>query len=341
MVYSVFGDLLAAFLLAASSARIFFLKHERFDTAAVLVPPALIVIILQILAWNIDFISAALFVLALIAFFTNIRALSRFVSKLYVDHYSPVFIVFSVLILIASIALAGIAVRFAPVTVDPNRLGVSETKIRLSGSFASGFSEAAYFDRSSAVLYIYEGQGEKKTSPVVIVGSDKRADAAAYRPYMILLAAEGYTVMACDFYASDGRWFNSAADLRFFRKFAMTVSYLFRRDYFLRQKDFYTFGMIREFSAMRAVAEKKFGNGVKLFIACDGMADAAAVDFIRDANGSVEGALALDSVGQYRTPGFGLIEQTDPLLAAFFGLSRDADMRLPHTLVSETLRRIR
>ena len=99
--------------------------------------------------------------------------------------------------------------------------------------------------------------------------------------------------------------------------------------------------MIREFSAMRAIAEKKFGNGVKLFIACDGMADAAAVDFIRDANGSVEGALALDSVGQYRTPGFGLIEQTDPLLAAFFGLSRDADMRLPHTLVSETLRRIR
>lgn len=341
MAYSVFGDLLVAFLLAASSARIFFLKYERLDTAAVLAPLALIVIVLQILAWNIDFISASLLVLALIAFLTNIRALSRLASKLYVDHYSPVFIVFSVLILIASIAIAFVAARFSPVAVNPGRSGVSETKTRLSGSFASGFSEAACFDKSSALLYVYEPQGEKKSSPIVIVGSDKRADAASYRPYMILLAAEGYTVMTCDFYAADGRWFNSIADLRIFRKFAMTVTYLFRRDYFSLQKDFYTFGTVREFSAMRAVAEKKFGNGVRFFIACDGMADAAAVDFIRDANGSVEGALALDSVRAYRTPGFGLLEQTDPLLAAFFALSRDTDMRLPRTLVSETLRRIR
>ena len=54
MVHSVFGDLLAAVLLACSSARIFFLKYERVDTAAVLVPVSLAVVVLQIFSWNID-----------------------------------------------------------------------------------------------------------------------------------------------------------------------------------------------------------------------------------------------------------------------------------------------
>ena len=56
MVHSMFGDLLAAALLAVSSARIFFLKYERVDTLAVLVPVSLAVIVLQILSWNVDFI---------------------------------------------------------------------------------------------------------------------------------------------------------------------------------------------------------------------------------------------------------------------------------------------
>ena len=341
MVHSMFGDLLAAALLAVSSARIFFLKYERVDTLAVLVPVSLAVIVLQILSWNVDCISAALFVLAVIALFTNVRALARFASKLYVDHYSFAFIVLSVCIFIASLALAGVIVRYAPVSIDPAAFGVTETKTRLTGSFASGFREANYFEKTDAMLYVYEPTGEKKSSPVVIVGSDKRADAASYRPYMLLLAAQGYTVLACDFYAADGRWFNSFADLRIFRKYSMIASYLLQTERFSRQKDFYAFGMIREFGAMRDIAIQKFGSGVELFLACDGMADAAAVDFIRQANGRITGALALDSVPEYRTPGFGCVEQTDPLLAFFFGADRDASLRVPRSLVSETVRRIR
>ncbi|MBM7023070.1 hypothetical protein [Treponema sp. Marseille-Q4523] len=341
MAYSVFGDLLAALLLAGSSARIFFLKYERVDTAAVLVPLSLVIVVLQIFSWNIDCISAALFVLAVIALFTNARALFRFASKLYVDHYSFVFIVLSVCIFIASLALAGVIVRYIPVALDPTDFGVTETKTRLAGSFTSGFTEAEYFEKASATLFVYESAGEKKSSPVVIVGSDKRADAASYRPYMILLAAQGYTVLACDFYADDGRWFNSFADLRIFRKYSMIASYLLQRERFSRQKDFYTFGMLREFGAMRDIATQKFGSDLELFIACDGMADGAAVDFIRQVNGNVTGALALDSISEYRTPGFGCIEQTDPLLASFFGVERDRDLRVPRSLVSETVRRIR
>ena len=341
MAYSVFGNLLAAVLLACSSARIFFLKYERVDTAAVLVPLSLVIVVLQIFSWNIDCISAALFVFVVIALCTNARALFRFASKLYVDHYSFAFIVLSVCIFIVSLALIGIIVRYAPVPLDPADFGVTETKTRLTGSFAPGFTEAEYFEKTSAMLYIYEPAGEKKSSPVVIVGSDKRADAASYRPYMILLAAQGYTVLACDFYAADGRWFNSFADLRIFRKYSMIASYLLQAERFSRQKDFYTFGMIREFGAMRDIARRKFGSGVELFIACDGMADGAAVDFIRQTNGNVTGALALDSISEYRTPGFGCIEQTDPLLASFFGVERDTALRVPRSLVSETVRRIR
>ena len=152
-------------MLACSSARIFFLKYERVDTAAVLVPLSLVIVVLQIFSWNIDCISAALFVFVVIALCTNARALFRFASKLYVDHYSFAFIVLSVCIFIVSLALIGIIVRYAPVPLDPADFGVTETKTRLTGSFAPGFTEAKYFEKTSAMLYIYEPADEKNRLP--------------------------------------------------------------------------------------------------------------------------------------------------------------------------------
>ena len=41
---------------------------------------------------------------------------------------------------------------------------------------------------------------------VVVFVSDKRGDSAAYKPYLQLLAANGYTVCTFDFYTEDCQW---------------------------------------------------------------------------------------------------------------------------------------
>lgn len=338
MAYSVLGNLLVAFLLIVASCRIFFLKHEHVDTVAVLVPIALIVSVLQIVAWNAEVISVLLFVLSCIALVVNMRALSRVVTNSYADVYNPALIVFSVLVGIASLAVAFIAVKYAPVNMVPDAYEVIETKTRLTGDFTNGFTEAGYFTVSNATLYMYEPLGERKSDTVVIVGSDKRGDAAAYRPYMMLLAQKGYPVLTCDFYGDT--WFNSIFNTRCIRRFAMLVSFFYDAGHFSRHKDFYTFNMIREYTAMQVLAYQKFGEGIRFCIVCDGMADNAAVDVVRQDVGNVTSALALDSISEYKTPGFGFIAQTDPLLAAYFGYTRDVTARVPRYLVQQTVERL-
>ena len=338
MANSVLGNLLVAFLLVVASGRIFFINHDRVDTIAVLVPLAFAASVLQIIAWNADIVSMVLLVLSCLALFVNMRALSRVATKSYADVYSPAFIVFSVLIGIVSFAIAFIVIKYAPVNMVPKAYDVVETKTRLTGNFADGFKEAGYFALSDATLYLYEPLGEKKSDTVVIVGSDKRGDAAAYRPYMMLLAQKGYAVLTCDFYVDT--WFGSPLDVRYVRRLAMLASFFYDAEQFSRQKDFYTFNMRREYAAMQALARQKFGDDVRFCTICDGMADNAAVDIVRQDARNVTSALALDSINEYETHGFGCIEQTDPLLAAYFGHVRDKALLVPRYLVLQTVKRL-
>ncbi|MCK9169674.1 MAG: hypothetical protein M0P01_04605 [Treponema sp.] len=337
MTYSVLGQMLIVFLLVINSGRIFFLKYERVDTLAVLAPFAVIVALLQIIAWNADLFSVLLLAVSFLAFFTNIHGLARSASRLYVDHYSPVFIIFSVVILVSSLLTGFLIIRYAPVIIKASDFGVTESRKRLTGSFRDGFSEAVYTDKTNAQFYVYTPSKKKVDDLVVIVGSDKRGDAAAYRPYMIMLAGEGYTVITCDFCANDGRWFNSIADQHLIRRFAMLISYMNNSEQFLKQKDFYTFGMIREYKAMMNITGTEFGSGKKFFIVSDGMADTAADDVMKQSGGSVQGVFTLDSIPEYRTAGFGFVEQTDPLVSACFGLPRDKTLFIPRYLVVKTI----
>jgi hypothetical protein len=338
MTYSALGEMLVVFLLVINSSRIFFLKYERVDTLAVLAPLAVIVALLQIAAWNADFISILLLAVSFLAFLTNIHSLARSASKLYVDHYSPVFILFSVVILVCSLLTGVLIIKFAPVNSKPSDYGAAEKKVRLTGSFREGFSEAGYSDRTDALLSLYSPENSvsaagQSDGSVVIVGCDKRGDAAAYRPYMILLAGKGYTVVTCDFYAKDGRWFNTAADWRIVRRFAMLVSYLKDKEQFARQKDFYTFSMVREYKAVMDYIDRNSGGGGKFFIVSDGMTDTAAADVMKQSGGRVQGIFALDSIAEYKTAGFGFIEQTDPFAASYFGLRRDKTLFIPRYMV--------
>jgi hypothetical protein len=336
MSYSVLGEMLVAFLLIVNSSRIFFLRYERIDTLAVLSPVALFIILLQIIAWNADVISVLLLVISIISLFTNMHALVRSASRLYVDHYSPVFIIFSVIIFAGSLFMTFILVKYSPVSIKASDFNVIETKIRFKGSFAGGFTEAGYTDGTDAELYVYEPANGKSAHEIVLVGCDKRGDTESYRPYMILLANEGYTVAACDFSAQDGKWFNTIADWHIIRRLAMCISYLKDKDQFERQKDFYTFGMIREYTAMENIVSAKFGSR-QFFLVSDRMSGTAAGDVMRESGGKVKGIFALDSIAEYKTPGFGCIEQTDPLLASFFGYTRDKTLFIPRYLVLKTV----
>ena len=339
---AVLGELLILFLLVLNCSRMFFLKYGKVDSLTILAPVCVILSLLQIFSWNADFFSVTLLVISIFCFFTNFRALLRFCSGLYVDHYSVAFKTGAFLILVLSLAETALLIWFYPKEIQSERYDVSVEKIRVSGNFTGGFEESGLFSRGSGTIYRYEPKNQKKLKPeTIILLSDKRADSRSYVPYMQMLAKSGYRVYTGDFYSRDLKWLHSALDLRFFRRVAMLFEYQKNPVQFMAQKEFYAWNMRKELDVLlkyvqEDLAEELVVGGQQadetqvsgfqtspFFVIGDWMADVALDDFIKSQPENVLGILKLSEIPEYSTPGFGFIKHIFPLDAWLLGFERN------------------
>ena len=66
------------------------------------------------------------------------------------------------------------------------------------------------------------------------------------------------------------------------------------------------------------------------------MGKTALEDFMKTNPQNVVGTFYLDSVSEYKTAGYGFVEQTDPFLGKFLNVKKDAEMYVPRILVTKT-----
>ena len=114
MVYPVLGQILILSVVIINCSRIFFLKFGKIDSLTVLAPLAVILSFIQIAAWKADFFSFIILAISILNFFVNFRAFLRFISGLYVDHYSLGFKIGEIIIIILSAFELGILIYFFP-----------------------------------------------------------------------------------------------------------------------------------------------------------------------------------------------------------------------------------
>lgn len=333
------GKLLVCFFLLLSHLRIFFTQQEKNSGLCLLSPIAFIIALLDFLAYDANIFSCALCVFSFLAFIFNVRALLRFFSSLYVDRYSVVFVVFSVFMVISSLALAVAIFYFSPVRMRPVDLGVSEKEIRLSGSMRSGFLKSNMFEFASAYVTVCEPDdfSEKSESPIVLLFPDKRGDIKAYRPYMLELSKLGYTVAGADFYTDELDYLPSASNKKLFRRLAFSVNSLRDSEFLKENSDKYTKLELQEIFELVKFAQKEFGNERKIFFVADGMTCEAAKNYAEENGSVIEGVFIMNDNSYYKTSGFGLVEQTNPLMAKLvFNLPRDANLSVPRRLAADT-----
>ena len=67
----------------------------------------------------------------------------------------------------------------------------------------------------------------------------------------------------------------------------------------------------------------------------------AVEDFCKLNPDAIFGSLDLSSISEYRTAGYGCIEQTDPLLARFLSHKKDKEFSAPKKMVLETSKQIK
>ena len=331
-----YGELLVFVLLFITNLRVFFVHHVRRDPLVVLAPFTFIVAIFQILAWGIDLFTTLGLLIALFVLLSNFHAIFRYIERLYIDHYSPLMKVWAVFtIMISAVALAA-TIYFAPVELNTRKLGITEKEIHYKGSFRSGFEEASPFSHKAMTLYEFAPERERYQDVIVLLSPDKRGDTDNYRPYLQQLAERGITVYSADFYADDGLWLHSIGDKRVLRRLVMVFQSLINNMKFTSQKEYYSYNISQEYSVLIPLLQERCGAKKKFLLITDFMADIAADDFEKKNPDLVAAVLKLSDIEEYKTSGYGCIEQTDPLLAMVMGFQRDSSLQTPKLLAEKT-----
>lgn len=332
------GEVLIFLLLLIVNGRVYFPKNGRRDPLVAVSPFTLVLSVLFMLSWGFDFFTGLAVILSLLVFIVNFHAMFRYTDRVYVDSYSP-FMIFGATItnILAVAAFVG-AVIFAPVIETYHKNSkVTESTWRYSGSLRNGFVESGNWDSVNAAFYEYSLFPElTNRSNVVLFLPDRRADVVAYKPYLKLLAENGCTVYTADFYTSDCKYLHNAMDYKMFRKFFMLNESINNSQKFLSQREFYTYNISLEGEALISSAREKYGPQCKFFIVTDVMGETAAEDLQKKYPELITGTFNMSTVPEYKTAGYGCVDQTDPLLARILGAEKDKDMMIARLLAKKS-----
>ena len=337
-----YGELLIIIILLIANGRILIIKNAKKDSLVVLSPLGFVLSIIQIFNWGLDAVTFLTLFLSVLVLLSNFHALFRYSERLYIDHYSILMKVWAGITIIFALVLLGGTIFFAPVEYSSKELGVQERLLRYEGSFRSGFEDASIINSANLFVTEFKPQNNQDsgTRDVVLFIPDKRADTYYYRPYLQYLAREGFTVLSADFFCKDCRWRHSVGDLKICRRIAMLIDWFMNKDKFWMQKEFYTYNSLLELKELGNLASELYGENTRLFIVTDVMATDAALDYMEKNPLRVMAVYDLQTIPEYKTPGLGVIRQTDFLTAMVLGQERDKDGEATKKMVMETKKKI-
>ena len=334
------GEFLIFLLLLITNGRVFFVE-QRKDSIVMLAPLAFFLSIFQLCAWGFDVFTGLGFALALLVLLSNFHALYRYFERLYVDHYSPLMYIWAISTTLVSIACILFLVYFAPSTPLTHRQIIQKTpdiKViteRYTGSFRTGFEKSTSTQKPNITLYrIASTKEQTEPQPVLVFFPDKRAETYHYIPYLLQLAEQGYTIISSDINTKDCRWLHNFFDGRIYRRFGMIMASLHDNFNFNSQTEFYTYNYSLECKAVFDILNKKIQSGennfmltpdTKFILASDFMANTAIKDYKKENPEKISALFYMNELDSsiYKTPGYGFVAYTDPLLARALEVERD------------------
>lgn len=356
------AQMLVLILMFVCSARIFFLKHSRVDSFAVFSTIALFISLCILFCFGFSFFNLCVFLLALLVYFVNFRAVIRLRARLIIDGYSAVFIIFSILSLILTVALGAAIVLTRPVRYTAKDFGVTKSAYTLTGTTRDLRIRESFFTggRFAGDLFVYEPVVHDEISaqvyadnPVLIFAPGIRAAVVNYEPYFMILAQKGFTVLAADFFTGDTTLLSSEVrnpvakrivESKFFRRFAAIHYENMRPDEFSLVLDAEKRLFTKKYSALTKLALEMFGDDTEVFYIVDGVdfdSIYAVIDeFNTEPYSNAKGFFSMNRVSEYETSGYGFIEQTDVLLAREKGIERENKFFIARYVAGKTIQAI-
>ena len=353
MCDSTLSELLVLFLLAASSARVLYIREARIDALASLPQIAFIISLLNIFIWGISPVEIWICIIAFYQFALNVPAAIKVWAYLYVDFYHPAFRFFSIFALLLNLITLVFVFYFRPVYCESNNVVIETYKY--AGKFSTGFTPIeSKLEKADAILTVFKSKEEESDTisyktdkgdtvtgtftagkPIIIFISDKRANTDMYRPYLEKIAEDGYTVIAGEFFAADMKWIDSAPDIPHFRRFVINMQDLSDVLDVEAQKANYTGRIVKEYTMLLYLAGEFNKERKPYFIIGDKMCSDALPLTAAMYKDAVTGFFDMSSIETYPA-GYGCLEQTDPFLAYLHGRKRDSLLKIPRILAARS-----
>lgn len=322
----IIGELLILFLLFLTNGRVIFVKHEKRDSLVILAPVSVLLSVLQIWAWGLEFVNLLVFVISIIVLFSNFHALFRYSENLYIDHYSVLMKFWAVFTSILTIIGFAVCIFLFPISYDNKKLEITENKIGFEGSLRSGFIEKGIFGKSNLILQEFSPvETEEKASDnfVVLFVPDKKSETEGYKNYLQLLASKGYIICSYDLYVDEIKWMEEAKiEPKVFRRFMLIMENFLNPESENNKKNLYTNNTKQELEGIFSIIEERYGSVAEFFVIADDLPFEAAKEF-SEKNSKIVGCMNLTSIPEYTTAGYGCVDQTYPLVAFLLNKKRD------------------
>lgn len=360
-MYNCFlSQFLVLVLLLSSCSRIFFLKNPRIDCFAAFSPIAFIISIINFFCFGVSFLNLLLFFISLFSFFTNFRSVLRLRSKLIVDHYGNAFFISTVAELILILLSLVFLVFHRPAKLLPQKFNAEKTEYFLTGNTTDEIRIKTDFfkgQKTTGNLYVYTPKiaenDEISTeiysgNPLLIFAGSASGPALNYEPYFLFLAQKGFSILAADFYTRDTKilsqnlakgLFYKFSDSKFLRYFYAQILKISDEEKFNKIKSKEVSLAPAKYNSITKLAGGLFGTEKTVFYIVDGI-DFDTIYSIVEQNKNAASFYSLNRIDEYKTGGFGFLEQTDPVFAAHFDLKRDPSLFIPRYAANKTIENI-
>ncbi len=322
MQQQTLSELTILFLLLLSSARVYFIHSERKDPLSIAPLVAFICAVLNLFAWGVTVQELLVLGLAFWVFTWNFRALLRLNEQLIIDHYSPLFILISTINCILTIIAIGFVFVYRPAYVSLNKAGVVKETVRLCGNLTDGFYESDDIKEKKTLDFTsFKASEERKqeSKGTIVFLPAECASVSIYEPFLVKLARDGYTIYSGDFFSDDSKPEVRPAFSRELRRFVFVRARLSNSE---KYKSWCEEKKEALFLSMYENMEKLVPPDEKLIIVGDGLPKELYISLIWK-NERFSRCFDIANINDYTTPGWGPVEQTDPLLASMLGFHRD------------------
>lgn len=330
------SELLVLLLLVIVNVRFFFYKKIKNDTLSLVAVVCFALSVLVIIAFGLTIVNAAIFVISFFSALWNFRAFQRLCSGLVIDNFGLLAIFSSFINFLAALSLLIFIFHNNPTPVKEEKYSVKCSQEFYTQCDNFFFKKAdGIFDKKNVKLWKIQeskdGFVSNQNNHLVLFVVPETSNLEVYKSFLFKLAKDGFLVYAAEVDLNNSNWLKGFYDLKFTRNFFSRLMKVKSPEKYnelcLEKEDL----RIQKCAALLEIVNPTTENTVHFVF--DGETS-VMTKFYENYLMPWDTVFDLSSVENYKTAGYGPVENTDLVFSRILKVPVDKSFYISSHLAS-------